>query len=38
MSAESHGDDDDDGWGKLLTRPQQLSDNLTSKDIWDRVG
>jgi hypothetical protein len=34
---ESHGDDDA-GWGKLLTRPPELSGNPTSRDIWERVG
>jgi hypothetical protein len=34
---ESHGDDDE-SWRKLLTRPTDLYDNPTSKDIWERVG
>jgi hypothetical protein len=34
---ESHGDDDDDaGWGKLLTRPPELSDSSTSRDVWEK--
>jgi hypothetical protein len=37
VRVESHGDDDA-GWGKLLTRPQELSGNPTSRDIWERVG
>jgi hypothetical protein len=42
------GDDDDDDdcgggdggavWGKLLTRPPELSGNHTSRDVWERVG
>jgi hypothetical protein len=36
---ESHsGDDDDDGKGKLLTCPPELSGNPTSRAIWERVG
>jgi hypothetical protein len=35
---ESHGDDDDDGLGKLLTRPPELSGNPISRDIWEQVG
>jgi hypothetical protein len=35
VSVESH---DDDGWEKLLTRPPELSGNLTTRDIWERVG
>jgi hypothetical protein len=40
VSAESHGDDDDDdaGWGKLLARPPELSGNPTSRVIWEQVG
>jgi hypothetical protein len=34
---ESRGDDDEAGWGKLLTRPPELSGNPTSRDIWERV-
>jgi hypothetical protein len=34
---ESHGDDDA-GWGKLLTRPPELSGNPASRGIWERVG
>jgi hypothetical protein len=30
--------DDDANWGKLLTRPPELSGNLPSRDIWERVG
>jgi hypothetical protein len=26
------------GWGKLLTRPPELSDSPTSRDILERVG
>jgi hypothetical protein len=42
VSVESHGggsgdDDDDAGWGKLLTRPPELSVNTTNKDIWKKV-
>jgi hypothetical protein len=33
---ESHGDDA--GWGKLLIRPPEFSDNPTSRVIWDQVG
>jgi hypothetical protein len=35
VSVEGHGEDDDDSWGKLLTRPPELSG---SRDIWKRVG
>jgi hypothetical protein len=35
---ERHGGDDDAGWGKLLTRPPELSGNPTSIDSWERVG
>jgi hypothetical protein len=41
VSVQSHGDyddDDDAGWGKLLTRPPKLSGNPTSRDIWERAG
>jgi hypothetical protein len=31
MSMESHGDDDDAGWGKRLTRPPELSGNPTTE-------
>jgi hypothetical protein len=34
---ENHGDDNA-GWGKLLTRPLELSGKPTSRDIWERVG
>jgi hypothetical protein len=36
---ESHGDDnnDDTGWGKLLTHPPELSGNPPSRDIWEQV-
>jgi hypothetical protein len=36
---ESHGEDDDDdaGWGKLLTLSPELLGNPTSRDIWKRV-
>jgi hypothetical protein len=33
MSMESHGDDDDAGWGKLLTHPPELSGNPTSSHL-----
>jgi hypothetical protein len=33
----SHGDDDA-SWRQLLTRPPELSGNLTSRDIWKQVG
>jgi hypothetical protein len=36
MSVESHGDDV--SWGKLLTCLPELSDNPTSRDIWEQVG
>jgi hypothetical protein len=32
----AHGDDT--GWENLLTRPPELSDNPTSRDVWERVG
>jgi hypothetical protein len=35
---DSHGDDDDADWGKLLTRPPELSDKPTSSDTWEQVG
>jgi hypothetical protein len=38
MSIERNGDDDDAGWGKLLTHPPELSGNPTSRDIWEKVG
>jgi hypothetical protein len=37
VSVDSHGDDDA-GWGKLLTRPPELSVIPPSRDIWERVG
>jgi hypothetical protein len=48
VSVESHGgggddddddddDNDDDDWGKLPTRPPELSGNPTNRDIWERV-
>jgi hypothetical protein len=37
MSVESHGDDDDTGREKLLTRPPELSTNPTGRDIWERA-
>jgi hypothetical protein len=37
VSVQSHGGDDA-GWGKLLTRPLELSGNPTSRVIWERVG
>jgi hypothetical protein len=37
VSVESHGENYA-GWGKLLTRPPELSGNPTSRDIWVRVG
>jgi hypothetical protein len=36
MSKESIGDDNA-GWGKLLTRPPELSGNPTSRATWERV-
>jgi hypothetical protein len=39
VSVECHGGDDDDaGWGKILTRSPELSGNPASRDIWERVG
>jgi hypothetical protein len=38
VSVEGHGDDDDAGWEKLLTRPRELSDISTSRDLWEQVG
>jgi hypothetical protein len=37
VSVEGHGGDDA-GWGKLLTRPPELSGNPTNRDSWERVG
>jgi hypothetical protein len=37
VSVASHGGNDA-GWGKLLTRPPELSSNSTNRDIWKRVG
>jgi hypothetical protein len=37
LCVESH-DDDDAGWGKLLARPTELSGNITSRGICERVG
>jgi hypothetical protein len=37
VSVDSHGDDDA-GWGKLLTRPLELSGNLTRRETWKRLG
>jgi hypothetical protein len=37
LCVESHGDDDA-GRGKLLTRPPELSGNITSRGICERVG
>jgi hypothetical protein len=31
-------DDDDAGWGYLLTRPPELSGSPTSRDFWDKYG
>jgi hypothetical protein len=31
-------DDNDAGWGKLLTHPPELSGNPTNRDIWERFG
>jgi hypothetical protein len=37
MSVESHGDEDDDGgWGKLLTHPAEFSGNPTSCHLGER--
>jgi len=36
VSVESH-EDDDAGWGKLLTHPPELSGNPISRDIWEKV-
>jgi hypothetical protein len=36
VPVESYGDDT--GLGKLLTRPPELSGNLTSRDFWEQVG
>jgi hypothetical protein len=36
---KSHGNDDDDaGWGKLLTRPPELCGSSTNRDIWEKIG
>jgi hypothetical protein len=37
VSTKSHGVNDA-GWGKLLTRPSELSGNLISRNIWEQVG
>jgi hypothetical protein len=34
---KSHGDDDV-GWEKLLTYPQELSSSPTSRVTWEQVG
>jgi hypothetical protein len=31
-------DDDNDGWGKFLTRPPELSGHPTSRYIWEQLG
>jgi hypothetical protein len=36
MSVDSHGDDD--GWGKLLIHPPEISGSPTSRDTWEQVG
>jgi hypothetical protein len=36
VRVDSHGDDT--GWGKFLTRLQELSDSPTSRDIKERLG
>jgi hypothetical protein len=36
MRVESHGDDDDVGWGHL-SHPPDLSGNPTSRVIWEQV-
>jgi hypothetical protein len=39
LIVESRGDDDDDtGWGKLLTRPPELSGNTTNRNDRERIG
>jgi hypothetical protein len=39
MTMESHGDDGGDAnWGKLLTRPPELSGSPTSRNIWEQIG
>jgi hypothetical protein len=38
VSVKIHGDKDDAGWGKLLTRSPELSGIPTSRDIWERIG
>jgi hypothetical protein len=37
-SRDGDDDDYDAGWGKRLTRPPELFDNPTSRDIWEEVG
>jgi hypothetical protein len=37
MNMEGHGDDDS-GWGKLLTRPPELSCDPISRVTWKKVG
>jgi hypothetical protein len=34
---KNHGEDDA-GWGKLLTRPPELSGNPNSRVIWEQIG
>jgi hypothetical protein len=38
VRVDIYGDDEDAGWGKLLTRPPELSGRPTSRDIWKQVG
>jgi hypothetical protein len=38
VSVDSHGGDDDAGWGKRLTRLPELSGSPTSRDMWKQLG